>query len=69
MTDQQEDQPVRKTGEAAWKEARAKIAERNEQVSKAGRKQREDYERGRIEERVEADVRRRSEQLKRSGQK
>ena len=69
MTDQNEEKPVRKRGEAAWKEARDRIAERNEQVSKAGRKQREDYERARIEDRVEADVRRRSEQLKRSGQK
>ena len=69
MTDQNEEKPVSKRGEAAWKEARDRIAERNEQVSKAGRKQREDYERARIEDRVEADVRRRSEQLKRSGQK
>ena len=69
MTDPNEEKPVSKRGEAAWKEARDRIAERNEQVSKAGRKQREDYERGRIEDRVEADVRRRSEQLKRSGQK
>ena len=69
MTEQNEEKPVSKRGEAAWKEARDRIAERNEQVSKAGRKQREDYERARIEDRVEADMRRRSEQLKRSGQK
>ena len=48
MSDQTEaegNQKPSKRGEAAWKEAKERIAKRNEQARKAGKQQREAYER------------------------
>lgn len=63
---QQEEQPLGKRGEAAWKEDRERIAKRNEQARKAGRERRSAYERSREEGRMEAERRRMAELLKRS---
>ena len=63
MSDNQEQQEPResaKRGEAAWKEERERIAKRNDQARKAGREQRETYERERMEARNAADLRRRA---------
>ena len=57
MSDKDENQP-RRNGEAAWKAHKESVAERNEAVSKAGREQRANYERGQAEARRAADVRR-----------
>ena len=45
--EQQSNEPARGSarGEAAWKEARERVAERNAKTRKAGREQRESYER------------------------
>ena len=45
QADQGGDQPSGKRGEAAWKETRERIAERNARARKAGIAQREAYER------------------------
>jgi hypothetical protein len=58
MTDQQEGTPPSKRGEAAWKEERERIAERNDQARKAGKQTREAYERQRSTSRREAEGRR-----------
>jgi len=70
LSDQEkpENPPAAKRGEAAWKEARDRIAERNDATRKAGKKQREEYERGQQESRRAADARRRAALLKRSNQ-
>jgi hypothetical protein len=49
MTDEaQAQQPATtKRGEAAWEEAKERVAERNRQARKAGKQQREAYERQR----------------------
>jgi hypothetical protein len=47
-----------KRGEAAWKEARERVAERNEQARKAGKQRREASQRQRDEARRVADQRR-----------
>ena len=63
MSENEEPQETRepgKRGEAAWKEERERIAKRNDQARKAGREQRENYERGRMEARQAADLRRRA---------
>ena len=56
MSDQVDDgQPVvSKRGEAAWKEAKDRIAERNDQARKMGRQRREEKDRVRIAELREA---------------
>ena len=67
MTDQENQdqaQPAGKRGEAAWKAERERIAARNDAARKAGRKQREEYERARQDARRAADVRRRADLLK-----
>ena len=67
MSDQdQEGQKPAKTGEAAWKEARSRVAERNDAARKAGRERREVYERARQEARRAAEVRRQEELIKRT---
>ena len=61
MSDQA-DKPA-KRGEAAWKEAKEKVAERNAQARKAGKQQRQDYERGKAEERQKAERRQMAQAL------
>lgn len=69
MSDQDErgQEPAAKTGEAAWKEARARVTEKNDRARKAGRERRDAYERARMEARRAAEVRRREELIKRTG--
>jgi hypothetical protein len=62
----QQEGPPSKRGEAAWKENRDRIAERNDAARKAGKQRRETYEQARAEARRAADARRRTELLKRS---
>ena len=57
MNEQQEG-PARKTGEAAWKEERERIAERNSKVRKAGKEERAAYELQQGTSRREAEGRR-----------
>ena len=45
-------------GEAAWKEERERIATRNQAARKAGKEEREAYERGQSDTRREREVRR-----------
>jgi len=59
--DHEDGRPVSKRGEAAWKEAKERVAERNEQARKAGKQQA--YERQRDEARRAADLRRRADLL------
>jgi hypothetical protein len=49
--DQPEDQPSGRRGEAAWKEARERVATNNERARKAGKARRQAYERERDEAR------------------
>jgi hypothetical protein len=55
-TDHKEEQPS-KRGEAAWKAAKERVAERNAQARKAGKQRREVYERQRAEARRQAERR------------
>jgi hypothetical protein len=58
MSDQaehQEEQVPIKRGEATWKEAKERVAARNEQARKAGKQSREAYERRRAEARRSAE--------------
>ena len=57
MSDQadQEKQKSSARGEAAWRETTDRIAERNKAVRKAGKQEREAYERGREAARREAE--------------
>ena len=57
MNDQDERPPVHR-GEAAWKEAKERIAERNEKARKAGKQEREAYESERSKARRAAELRR-----------
>ena len=67
MSDQDEgQQPAAKTGEAAWKEARSRVAEKNDRARKAGRERREAYEQAKAAARREAETRRREELIKRT---
>jgi hypothetical protein len=59
----QEEQPVSKRGEAAWKETKARIAERNDAARKAGKQRREAHELQRKETRQAAERRRMVELL------
>jgi hypothetical protein len=52
-------------GESAWKETRERVAARNDEVRKSGRRQREGYEREREEVRQAAAARRHAQLLKR----
>ena len=56
-------QPVSKRGEAAWKETKDRIAERNVQARKAGKQRREAQELQREETRRAAEQRRMIELL------
>ena len=50
-------------GEAKWKEAREQVADRNAKARKAGREQRETYERGKADARRTAEARQMAEIL------
>ena len=52
-------------GEKAWKEATDEVASRNADARKAGRSEREEYERGREQERRGAAAKRDAKLLKR----
>jgi hypothetical protein len=52
----QEEQGTSRRGEAAWKAATERVAARNEQARKAGKQQRQAYERGRDEQRRAAEL-------------
>jgi hypothetical protein len=52
-------------GERAWKEATDEVAARNVDARKAGRAEREEYERDRAEKRHSVDEKRRADLLKR----
>jgi hypothetical protein len=52
-------------GEQAWKEARERIASRNAEARKAGKREREAYERSRENARHAAEARRDAELLRR----
>lgn len=51
MNEQPAGRDARKRGENAWKEATARVAERNRQARRLGKERREAYERGRAESR------------------
>jgi hypothetical protein len=57
QTDHREEQATGKRGEAAWKEARDRVDQRNAQARKAGKQRREAYERQRDEARRAAELR------------
>ena len=58
MADQSDRQPESSArGEAAWKQAREAVAARNQRAQKAGREEREAYERERDEARRTAESR------------
>jgi hypothetical protein len=52
-------------GEQAWKEARERVAARNAEARKAGKREREAYERGREKVRQAADASRHAALLRR----
>ncbi len=54
-----------KRGEAAWKEATARVAERNTQARRVAKQRREAYERGQAESRQAEERRGMSELLRR----
>ena len=54
-------------GEAAWKEAKDKVAARNQQAQRTGRKTRDAYERKRDDARRAAEARRHAQLLRRRG--
>ncbi|MFN2615709.1 MAG: hypothetical protein ABR581_01150 [Thermoleophilaceae bacterium] len=62
-TERQDEQPAGKRGDAAWKETKARIAERNDNARKAGKQRREAHERERQEARQAAERRRMVELL------
>jgi hypothetical protein len=64
--DHQEEKPSGKRGEAAWKEAKERVAERNAKARKAGKQQREAYERTQAEARRKAESRQMAELLGKS---
>jgi hypothetical protein len=55
--DQKAEQATSKRGDAAWKEARDKVAERNDQARKEGKERRQAYEH------QKADARRAAERI------
>lgn len=52
-------------GEAAWKEARERVASRNADARKRGKQRRETYERSRAEARSAAETKRQAKLLRR----
>ena len=65
MTEQVGGTKARLSGEPAWKEARARVAERNKQARRAGKLQREARERRQAESRQAEERRATSELLRR----
>jgi hypothetical protein len=66
MNDEPGDREERTTtarGEAAWKAAKERVAERNEQARKSGKQRREAFERQRAEARAAAERRQMAELL------
>lgn len=63
QADHQEEQPVSKRGEDAWRADRDRIAQRNDQARKAGKQRRAAYELQRDEARRAADLRRTADLL------
>jgi hypothetical protein len=63
QAEHREDGAVAKRGEAKWKEAKERVAERNSQARKAGKQRREAYERQRAEVRRVAERRQMAELL------
>jgi hypothetical protein len=64
MTDQPGDQEERVSsarGEAAWKAAKERVAERNEQVRKSGKQRREAFEREKAQARAASERRQMAE--------
>jgi hypothetical protein len=61
--ERQAEQPISTRGEAAWKEVKDRIAERNEKTRKAGKLRRQAHERRRQEARQAAELRRMAELL------
>jgi hypothetical protein len=61
QTDHQEEQATGKRGEAAWKEARERVDQRNAAARKLGKQRRQAYERGRDEARRAAELRQMAE--------
>ncbi len=57
MNEQPAGRDVRKRGEDAWKEATARVAERNRQARRVGKEQRKAYERDQAESRQAAERR------------
>jgi hypothetical protein len=66
QTDHQEKQAPSKRGEAAWKEAKERIAERNDRARKEGKQRREAYERQQAEARRTVERRQMAELLRNS---
>jgi hypothetical protein len=63
--DEHQEGPAPKRGEAAWKEAKERVAERNQRARKAGKQRREAYERGQENARRAAETRRNASLLAR----
>ena len=60
MSEQQDDKPEATSsarGEAAWKENKDRVADRNAKARKAGRERRESYERQKADERRSTEAR------------
>jgi hypothetical protein len=66
QADHQEEQGPSKRGEAAWKEAKERIAERNDKARKEGKQRREAYERQQAEARRTVERRQMAELLRNS---
>jgi hypothetical protein len=62
--DHREEQAPSRRGEAAWKAERERVAERNAQVKKAGKQERQAYERQKDEARRAREVRQMTDLLR-----
>ena len=72
MSDQpghQEERTSAPRGEAAWKAAKKRVAERNEQARKSGKQRRGAFERQRAEARAASERRQMAELLARHGKR
>jgi hypothetical protein len=64
---EKEDEPTGSArGETAWREARERVADRNAKARKAGREQREAYDRQRVEARRARELRQMADLLDKS---
>ena len=63
MSDKTDDHKVAKRGDAAWREAKERISERNIAAKKEGKQRRQAYEKAREDSRRTADLRRRASML------